>query len=173
MAFSFSSLSKAIQSSKVVSQKRQHLRTIAPRAQHGVSEIWKWLNTSPRLFKRWAQQWAVEAWSGDPNESAKKIIRNPSARKVFSKTLVHIPPIVAAVVLLALNFTGYFIGNELTGWNFGSWQDFYKLCFQVAAKVHVRDHSRRFVKHYTDYWTYPGALYCSLVINHHHGYHPT
>jgi hypothetical protein len=56
---------------------------------------------------------------------------------------VHFPPIAAATVALSINYYGAFIGNELVGYNSGSWQDFYKLCLQVVAKIHVSWHYLR------------------------------
>lgn len=144
MAFSFPVMAKNIRSSKQMARTGQHYRASVASIKQRASKVWQWLYTLPvwiyghlTRLGLWTQQRASRVWAGDQDEDAKEVISKYSAWKIFNKIVVHLPPIAAAVVLLALNFNAAFIGNEMLGWNFGSWQDFYKLCLQVTAKVHV------------------------------------
>lgn len=97
----------------------------------------RWLQGEIVILCLWVQRQFLAWWLGAPDEQPKKILPKPSVARIIRKIIVHFPPIAAATVALSINYYGAFVGNELVGYNSGSWQDFYKLCLQVVAKIHV------------------------------------
>ncbi|KAK3693060.1 hypothetical protein B0T22DRAFT_504410 [Podospora appendiculata] len=67
---------------------------------------------------------------------------NPRVVETVAKALlvlrhcsIHIPPMLASIVLTYLNVEGYFIGSDLSGPSTQTFQDISQLCLQVTAKL--------------------------------------
>ena len=67
-----------------------------------------------------------------------KPLATQSKRRVATVCFIHTVPILASIVLAAMNLKGYYIGAELTGGSDQSTQAIYTLCLQVTAKLMVR-----------------------------------
>jgi hypothetical protein len=71
-------------------------------------------------------------WENEKEE--KKVVINKDRTLATVRCLIHVIPVAAALALIALNASNYYIGGELSG---PSGQDFEKLAaLQFAAKLH-------------------------------------
>ena len=77
------------------------------------------------------------AFKGEPSEEP-KVVATRSKWKATSICLVHIIPVMASIVLVAMNLKGFYIGSQLEGSAIPSLQAIYILCLQVTAKLVVR-----------------------------------
>ena len=90
---------------------------------------------STRFFTNTADA-ARRMVKGAPLEKP-KVLATQSKRRAVSVCLIHTLPILASIVLAAMNLKGYYIGAQLQGSSDRSSQAIYILCLQVTAKLLV------------------------------------
>ena len=81
---------------------------------------------------------------GAPSEEP-KLLATHSKHRAATVCLIHVMPVLASIVLAAMNLKGFYIGAQLSGSSDPSTQAIYRLYLQTTAKLLVRS-----VKDHTD-----------------------